>query len=94
MNSASRFIRCKLPVVVRSLTHETFFLHCIALIITLTALVLLFKVQNIDNVTVSLFTWRMTLPLSLLLIGVYVLGMFTGSSFVGLLRESVRGARL
>lgn len=66
----------------------------IALIAALTALVLLFKVQNIDNVTVSMFTWRMTLPLSLLLIGVYVLGMFTGSSLVGLLRESVRGARL
>lgn len=66
----------------------------IALTIALTALVLLFKGQIIDNVTVSLFTWRMTLPLSLLLIGVYVLGMFTGSSLVGLLRESVRGARL
>lgn len=66
----------------------------IALTIALTALVLLFKGQIIDNVTVSLFTWRMTLPLSLLLIGIYVLGMFTGSSLVGLLRESVRGARL
>lgn len=68
------------------------YLH-IALIVAFTALVLLFKVQNIDDVTVSLFTLSLTMPLSLLLIGVYVLGMFTGSFIVGLLRESVRGAR-
>ena len=65
----------------------------IALIVVFTTLVLLFKVQNIDNVTVSLLTWSVTLPLSLLLIGVYVLGMLTGSALVGLLRESVRGAQ-
>ena len=41
----------------------------IALIVVFTTLVLLFKVQNIDNVTVSLLTWSVTLPLSLLLIG-------------------------
>ena len=65
----------------------------IALIVVFTTLVLLFKVQNIDNVTVSLLTRSVTLPLSLLLIGVYVLGMLTGSALVGLLRESVRGAQ-
>ena len=65
----------------------------IALIVVFTTLVLLFKVQNIDNVTVSLLTWSVTLPLSLLLIGVYVLGMLTGRALVGLLRESVRGAQ-
>lgn len=65
----------------------------IALIAIFTALVLLFKVQNIDSVTVSLFTLSLTMPLSLLLIGIYVLGMFTGSFIVGLLREWLQGAR-
>ncbi|MDI6748227.1 MAG: LapA family protein [Rhodocyclaceae bacterium] len=65
----------------------------IALIVLFTALVLLFKVQNIDTVTVSLLTLSLTMPLSLLLIGVYVLGMLTGSFVVGLLRDWLRGAR-
>lgn len=65
----------------------------IALIVIVTAVVLLFKVQNIDSVTVSLLTLSLTMPLSLLLIGVYVLGMFTGSFIVGLLRDWLQGAR-
>ncbi|MDP1526315.1 MAG: LapA family protein [Rhodocyclaceae bacterium] len=65
----------------------------IALIVIVTAVVLLFKVQNIDSVTVSLLTLSLTMPLSLLLIGVYVLGMFTGSFIVGLLRDWLHGAR-
>lgn len=65
----------------------------IALIVVFTAIVLLFKFQNIETVTVTLLNWSMTLPLSLLLIGVYILGMATGSSLLALLRGWVRGAR-
>jgi uncharacterized integral membrane protein len=65
----------------------------IGLIVVLTAVVLLFKVQNLQTVTVSLFSASMTLPVSLLVIGIYVLGMFTGGTLVSLVRGRVAGAR-
>jgi len=65
----------------------------ILLIALLTAAVLLFKFQNLETVTVSLLTVSVTLPVSLLVIGVYVLGMFTGGFLVALVRSWIRGAR-
>jgi putative membrane protein len=47
------------------------------LIIVVTVVVLLFKVQNLTNVTISLFSMSATMPVSLLILGVYVLGMVT-----------------
>jgi putative membrane protein len=58
----------------------------IALIIVITTVVLLFKIQNLSLVTVSLLNMSLTLPASLLIVGVYVLGMFTGSALWSLLR--------
>jgi uncharacterized integral membrane protein len=65
----------------------------IALIVAFTALVLLFKVQNFESATVSLFSLSATLPVALLVIGVYVLGMLTGGALLALLRSWVSGAR-
>jgi lipopolysaccharide assembly protein A len=65
----------------------------IALIVVLTGVVLLFKVQNLDAVTVSLFGMSLTMPVALLLFGVYALGMFTGGFMLALVRSWVRGAR-
>ncbi len=64
----------------------------ISLIVAITALVLLFKIQNFSAVTVSLFGASLTMPVSLLIIGVYVLGMFTGSALFGLIRGWIKGA--
>ena len=50
----------------------------IGLIVAFTALVLLFKVQNLETVTVSLFSSSISLPVSVLVVGIYLLGMFTG----------------
>ncbi|NML47094.1 LapA family protein [Ramlibacter sp. G-1-2-2] len=58
----------------------------IALAVVLVALVLLFKVQNTDSVTVSLFSMQATMPTSVMVLGVYVLGMFTGGFVLGFLR--------
>ena len=58
----------------------------IALIVVFAGIVLLFKVQNMESVTVSLFSMRATLPTSVLVLGVYVLGMLTGGFVLGLLR--------
>jgi lipopolysaccharide assembly protein A len=65
----------------------------IALIVGFTALVLLFKFQNLESATVTLFSASITLPLSVLVIGIYVLGMFTGGLLLSLLRTWVSGAR-
>jgi uncharacterized integral membrane protein len=64
----------------------------IVLIVLLTAIVLSFKIQNFDSVTLSLWTSTITLPASILVIGVYVLGMFTGGFLLSLLRSAFRGA--
>ncbi|MEJ8816235.1 DUF1049 domain-containing protein [Variovorax ureilyticus] len=58
----------------------------IALIVILAGIVLTFKVQNMASVTVSLFSMSATLPTSVLVLLVYVLGMFTGGFVLGLLR--------
>jgi uncharacterized integral membrane protein len=65
----------------------------IGLIVVITAIVLLFKIQNLQAVTVSLFSASVTLPVSLLVFGIYVLGMLTGGSVLALLRTLVGRAR-
>jgi len=65
----------------------------IGLIIMVTAVVLLFKIQNLTSVTVALFGMSLTMPVSLLVIGVYLLGMLTGSALWSLLRGWMHGAK-
>jgi uncharacterized integral membrane protein len=65
----------------------------IALIVAFTAVVLLFKVQNLESVTVTLFSASVTLPVSVLLVGVYVLGAFTGGFLLTVLRAWMGGAQ-
>jgi uncharacterized integral membrane protein len=64
----------------------------IALIVLITVAVLLFKVQNLDTVTVSFLSTSFTLPISILIILIYILGMVTGSSLLGLMRSIIRKA--
>lgn len=66
----------------------------ITLIVLLTAVVLAFTVQNIEPVTVALFQLRITLPLALLVMLVYVLGMVTGGALLSLLRNWISHARV
>lgn len=63
-----------------------------ALIVCAAALVILFKVQNLDSVTVSLFSGSVTLPVSVLVLLIYILGMLTGGSLLALVRSWVHGA--
>ena len=64
----------------------------IALIVAFTAIVLAFKIQNLDSVTVTLASLSVTMPVSILVLLIYVLGMLTGGFVVNLLRTWVRGA--
>jgi uncharacterized integral membrane protein len=63
-----------------------------ALIAILAAIIILFKVQNLDSVTVSLFSASVTLPVSVLVLLIYILGMLTGGFLLALLRSWVHGA--
>jgi uncharacterized membrane protein YciS (DUF1049 family) len=63
------------------------------MIVVLTASVLLFKLQNLQIVTVSFLSASFTLRASALLILVYALGMLTGGFLLALVRTWVRGAR-
>jgi|APFre7841882630_1041343.scaffolds.fasta_scaffold06630_2 lipopolysaccharide assembly protein A len=65
----------------------------IFLIVAVSVVVLTFKIQNLTVVTVSLFGASLTMSVSLLTIGVYILGMLTGSALLGLVRGWVKGAR-
>ena len=56
-------------------------------------ILLVFKIQNLTAVTVSFLGADFTMPVSFLIFCVYVLGMLTGSSVVGLLRSWTKGAR-
>ena len=63
----------------------------IAVIVLLTILVLAFKLQNLQLVTVEFFAFSVTMPVTLLIVLVYVLGMFTGGSLWSLIKRSYRG---
>jgi putative membrane protein len=63
-----------------------------ALIAILAAIIILFKVQNLESVTVSLFAASVTLPVSVLVLLIYLLGMLTGGFLLALLRSWVHGA--
>jgi uncharacterized integral membrane protein len=54
------------------------------------AAVLLFAAQDTQTVTVQFLGWGMPSPLALLVIGVYVLGMLSGATVVGLLSRLLR----
>lgn len=64
----------------------------VGLMIIALAIVILFKVQNLTSVTVTLLGLSATMSVSVLVFGVYLLGMLTGGVIWSLLRTSIRGA--
>ena len=65
----------------------------IVLIILITALIIVFMVQNVGSVTVSFLTVSLTMPLSLLVLGIYFLGMLTGGMVISTLRQLIHRAK-
>jgi len=64
----------------------------IALIGFFGTVALFFTLQNLEAVTVVLFSAKVTLPTSVPIFLVYVLGMVTGGSLAWLLRAWIHGA--
>jgi lipopolysaccharide assembly protein A len=64
-----------------------------ALLAVLVFVAVVFMVQNLASVTVGFFTTSLKLPLSIVLLLVYLAGMLTGGMAWSLLRTWVQGAR-
>ena len=62
------------------------------LIVLVTAVVVMFKFQNLESVTISLFTLQLEMSASFLVFIVYVLGMVTGGALLSLLRTWIHRA--
>jgi putative membrane protein len=58
------------------------------------AAILVFAVQNLEIVTMSFLGFSARVPLALLVVIIYVLGMVTGGSLWALLRRSLQWSRL
>jgi uncharacterized integral membrane protein len=63
-----------------------------AVLILFTVVVGIFCVQNLETVAVSFLGWSMNLPLAILVLLVYVLGMISGSGVWWFLRRSASRA--
>jgi uncharacterized integral membrane protein len=62
------------------------------LIALMVGFVALFKVQNLESVTVTLLSMNFSMPTSIMVLLIYVLGMFTGGFVLQLVRTLMRGA--
>ena len=65
----------------------------IVLIAVLAAATLIFAVQNLQGVTVAFLGLRITAPIALVVVVVYLLGMLTGGSAWALIRWAWRGSK-
>ena len=65
----------------------------IGLAVLVTVAVLLFKVQNLESVTISFLTMSVTLPLSVAVVAIYFLGMISGGSLIAGMRSLIQKAR-
>jgi uncharacterized integral membrane protein len=54
--------------------------------------VIVFALQNRDDVTLTVYGWTITGPAVLVLGATYVLGMLTGWSVIGVLRRTIKRA--
>ncbi len=65
----------------------------LVVIVLFVAATLVFAWQNFETVTISFFRARISLPLALLSIVIYLLGAATGGSLLALLRRSYAGSK-
>jgi len=63
------------------------------ILIILALVVLIFSVQNAQTVTVSFLKWSARLPLFVVILSVYLLGMASGSSVSAAVRWTVKGTQ-
>jgi len=67
-----------------------FYLVMLVLLVGVTAM---FALQNLRTITVSFFSWSVTLPIAVVVAGAYVLGMASGGSVLAFLRWTLRRSK-
>jgi uncharacterized integral membrane protein len=50
----------------------------------------LFAVQNMEAISVAFWTWKLTAPVALVIVAVYLLGMLSGWTVVAFITRSLR----
>jgi putative membrane protein len=65
----------------------------IIVVVVLVAAMLIFALQNLQSVTVAFLAFRISAPLAVLVVAVYLLGMATGGSAWSLMRWAWQGSR-
>ncbi len=60
------------------------------LLLLFLAAVAAFALQNNDLIPVKFLTWGLTAPISVLAVGIYLLGMISGGAVFGFIRRSLR----
>jgi uncharacterized integral membrane protein len=64
----------------------------LVILLVLVLAIVLFAVQNEKPVAVRFMDWAVEYPLSVVVAVVYLLGMVSGSTFIGMLGRTVRHA--
>lgn len=64
-----------------------------AVVVVVAAALIIFALQNLQSVTVAFLSFGITLPLAVLFVVIYLLGMATGGSVRTLMRWALRGAK-
>lgn len=62
------------------------------LIILISAVIFVFMFQNLSTVRIAFLASSLTVPVSMLVIVVYFLGMLTGGAVVSLVKSWIRGS--
>lgn len=50
-------------------------------------LIIIFAIQNSETISIEMFKWSVTLPVSILVILIYILGMTTGGILFSVIRS-------
>ncbi len=66
----------------------------LAIIVVLAGATLVFAAQNFQSVTMSFLGFSIRLPMAIMALALYLLGMATGGSLLALVRRSIEGAKL
>ncbi|MBN2346187.1 MAG: LapA family protein [Candidatus Aminicenantes bacterium] len=65
----------------------------LALLVLLGGVTLVFALQNLQAITVSFLGWGVRLPIALVVVGAYALGMASGGSVLAFLRWTLHRSR-
>ena len=65
----------------------------VIVVAVLVAAMLIFAVQNFQSVTMSFLNFRISAPLAVLVVVVYLLGMVTGGYAWGMVRWAMEGTK-